>query len=141
MAYNYFPNVYNSPYLQMPNIPNNPAPVPQTTPRNSDFIIVRSEAEARNYPVAFGTTVTFKDENTPYMYTKTMGMSQLDRPVFEKYKLVKETAPDATQAAENAKNENGIEEKMRSEINALWREIDALKKKSNVKKVLEDEGA
>lgn len=37
--------------------------------------------------------MTFKDENQPYIYTKTMGFSQLDRPVFEKYKLIKEELP------------------------------------------------
>lgn len=72
---------------QMPQMP----PMPQIQQQNntrSDFVVVRSEEEARNYPVAFGNTVTFKHESEPYMYTKTMGVSQLDRPVFERYKLI-----------------------------------------------------
>lgn len=147
MAYNYFPNYYNSPYLQMPSVPNmqTPTPAPAAAPqqgvRNSDFVLVQSEDEARSYPVAFGNTVTFKNENMPYMYTKTMGMSQLDRPVFEKYKLVKETAVDAPESAKTAKDDNGVMEKLRGEIEAIWSEINALKKKSNVKKVLDDESA
>lgn len=66
--------------------------------QSNGFVMVRSEMEARNYPVAYGNSVTFKDETAPYIYSKTMGYSQLDRPVFEKYKLIKEEvsedAPD-----------------------------------------------
>lgn len=54
------------------------------------FIRVRNENEARMYPVAPGNSVTFIDEVQPYCYTKTVNMGQLDRPIFEKYRLVKE---------------------------------------------------
>ena len=131
MAFPYFPSIYQ-PAQMMPV----QTPVAQVTPSNrSDFILVRSEEEARNYPVAFGNTVTFKDENVPYMYTKTMGMSQLDRPVFEKYKLVKETAPVAPTTAEDPKSDNEVVEKLKSEIDAIWREIEAIKNKA-----LDEEG-
>ena len=60
--------------------------------QQSPFISVRNEMEARNYPVAYGNSVTFKDENAPFVYSKTMGFSQLDEPVFEKYRLIKEDA-------------------------------------------------
>jgi hypothetical protein len=53
------------------------------------FVRVQNENEARMYPVAPGNSVTFIDENAPFCYTKTVDMSQLDRPKFEKYKLVK----------------------------------------------------
>ena len=61
----------------------------QNMPTQSPFITVRSEAEARNYPVAYGNSVTFKDETSPYVYCKTV-FSQFDTPSFEKYRLVKE---------------------------------------------------
>lgn len=67
----------------------------------TSFVNVRSEAEARNYPVAYGNSITFKDETQPYVYTKTMGFSQLDRPVFEKYRLVKEEAQESPQIAQS----------------------------------------
>ena len=57
---------------------------------NGGFVSVASEEDARRYPVAPGNSVTFKNENAPYVYTKTMGFSQLDRPLFEKFRLVKE---------------------------------------------------
>ena len=62
------------------------------------FVRVRNENEARMYPVAPGNSVTFIDEVQPYCYTKTVNMGQLDRPIFEKYRLVKEddgTAPES----------------------------------------------
>lgn len=58
--------------------------------QNGGFVCVSSEDEARRYPVAPGNSVTFKNENAPYVYTKTMGFSQLDRPLFEIFRLVKE---------------------------------------------------
>lgn len=58
--------------------------------QNGGFISVRNIDVAKNYPVAPGNSVTFKDETAPYVYTKTMGFSQLESPIFEKYRLVKE---------------------------------------------------
>ena len=71
---------YNNPYYN----------VPQYNQQQTGFISVRNIEEARNYPVAPGNSITFKDETAPYVYTKTMGFSQLERPTFERYKLVKE---------------------------------------------------
>ena len=75
-----YPNGYPNNFYQYQNYPQH----------NTGFITVRSEEEARNYPVAVGNSVTFRNENEPYCYTKTMGFSQLDRPVFEKYRMIKE---------------------------------------------------
>ena len=119
----YYPNYYqygqNMPMQQMQNVQQ----VPQI--QNGGFISVRSETEARNYPVAYGNSITFKDETQPYVYTKTMGFSQLDRPVFEKYKLVKEeTTETAIQAVSNS---NPIIDTLKDEITEIWAEIDVLK--------------
>lgn len=92
--------------------------------QNGGFVMVRSELEARNYPVAFGNSVTFKDETAPYIYSKTMGFSQLDRPIFEKYKLVKEETKDV---ASEPNTIDGI----KAELNRMWTEIDMLKERSN----------
>ena len=61
----------------------------------SGFVRVRDENEARMYPVAPGQSVTFINENAPYCYSKTVNMGQLDRPIFEKYRLVKEDDPSS----------------------------------------------
>ena len=110
--------------------------------QNSGFISVRNEFEARNYPVAYGNSVTFKDENAPYVYTKTMGFSQLESPRFEKYKLVKE---DPQEAQTETLTEKPIDLSMyaeKSQIESIWSEIEAIKKlipKNKKEKEKEDE--
>ena len=72
---------YNNPYM---------SPYMQQAPTQNSFVSVQNEQEARAYPVAPGKSATFQDESLPgIFYTKTMG-SQFDRPVFEKYRMVKE---------------------------------------------------
>lgn len=125
MAYNYYNNT--NPYLYQ--TPSNQQPLQI---QNGGFISVRSEQDARNYPVAPGNSVTFKDETAPYVYTKTMGFSQLDRPIFEKYKLIKEEVPDEALVS----TDTNISKKIEEEIARLWTEINSLKenKRSQQKK-------
>ncbi len=59
--------------------------------QNGGFVRVRDETEAINYPVAPGYSVTFIDETASHFYVKTAGLSQFDRPTFDKFKLVRET--------------------------------------------------
>ena len=124
MAYNYNPN-YFYPNLQQQQM-QQPQQIQQA---QSGFVSVRSEAEARSYPVAYGNSVTFKDENAPYIYTKTMGFSQLDRPIFDKYKLVKE---DATPEAPETPQNGSEHEKMRKDIAALWEAVNVLKQEEKL---------
>ena len=96
--YNYFPQTYQSQmYPQQmqggynQQITQTQTPQQGTTQiQQSGFIPVPSEEVARNYPVAPGNSVSFKNENAPYVYVKTMGYSPLDMPTFEKFRLVKE---------------------------------------------------
>lgn len=144
MAYNNFygpyQNAYN-PYQQyQPNFQQqmqNQSNYQQSQQQiqNGGFVSVHNENEARNYPIAPGNGVTFKDENAPYVYTKTQGFSQLDRPVFEKYRLVKEeeyqpqqVAQNAPASAEKTEQASNIDYALKSDLKALWDEIEALKK-------------
>ena len=72
-------------------------PVQQYPMTQGGFVRIRNESEAKLYPVAPGNSVAFIDENAPYVYTKTVNMGQLDRPIFEKYRLVKEEDNPASQ--------------------------------------------
>ena len=106
----------------------------QTQPQiqNGGFIQVHNEDEARNYPIAPGNSVTFKDENAPYVYTKTMGFSQLDRPIFEKYRLVKEDdmpTQNPPVSAEIAQQTNNIDYALKADLTALQAEIETLKQR------------
>lgn len=149
MAYNNFyspyQNVYN-PYQQyqpnfqqqmqnQSNYQQSQQPIQQQI-QNGGFVSVHNENEARNYPIAPGNSVTFKDENAPYVYTKTQGFSQLDRPVFEKYRLVKEeeyqpqqVARSAPTSAEKTEQASNIDYALKSDLRALWGEIEELKKR------------
>jgi len=87
-----YPQQYGYP-IQQPQPLQQPIQQPaQPQIQNGGFLSAPNEAYARNYQVALGTSVTFKDENAPYVYEKTMGFSQLEGPKFEKYRLIKEEA-------------------------------------------------
>lgn len=137
--YNQYSNFY--PQQIQPN--NYQMQSQQQQIQSGGFIPVPSEDVARNYPVAPGNSITFKNENAPYVYTKTMGFSQLDRPIFEKYKLVREEdAPESTQTAQidhiDTKAIDTAIDKLNGEIEAIWSEISGIKeqtKKPTTKRV------
>lgn len=116
MPYNYYPyqptfQNYQQPAQQPPQI------------QMTGFISVRNIDEARTYPVAPGNSVTFKDENAPYVYTKTQGFSQLDRPIFERYRLVKEDIAEEIRPD----NEKATEYALKADLEAVEKEIAEIK--------------
>lgn len=155
MAYNsYVPYgyPYYNPYAYQPQQAQYSPPQQQNQPQpqqnsqqiqHSGFVLVQSEQEARAYPVAPGNSITFKDETAPYCYVKTMGFNQLDRPTFERYRLVKEDMPqDAVKSPtghDSDEHGNCVSFDAKREIDALWREIEALKDKSKEKEVKKTE--
>ena len=110
--------------------------------QNGGFISVPSIDVARNYHVSPGTSVTFIDENAPYVYTKKRGSSQLDQPIFEKYRLVKEEDIVNIENQGSVKNDEKTPdyivkadlEPLVNEINYLKDEISKLSKRNNQKK-------
>ena len=66
---------------------------PQPQAQSNAIIHVPSEEVARRWDVAPNSSVTFIDDSKPYCYTKSMGMSMLEAPVFKRFKLVEETEP------------------------------------------------
>ena len=133
---------YFNPYYQPVQMPMQQQMMPA---QSSSFVSVRNEMEARNYPIAPGNSITFKDEMAPYVYTKTMGFSQLDRPVFEKYKLIKETVAEPSdlpvEGGSDVQAINPALDELKAEIGQIWSEIDMLKKDSpkSRKKVNDDD--
>ena len=69
--------------------------------QSNTFVPIPSEEDARNCPIQRGSSITFRDENLPYIYIKTLGFGQLDSPIFEKYRIIKEDA-QSTRKAENS---------------------------------------
>ena len=84
------------------------------------FISVNSEQQARNWPIAPGNSLTFKDESSPYIYTKTMGLSQFETPIFEKYRLTKEEDPQA-------EGKTPLPEEFKNDIQTLKNEFNNIK--------------
>lgn len=103
----------------------------QPTIQQSGFVLVQSEQEARAYPVAPGNSITFKDESGPFCYVKTMSFNQLDRPTFERYRLVKENAPSEARESPTTHEQPAPTKTYatKDDLAAIWDELDALKEK------------
>lgn len=145
--YQQYPQQQAQQPIQQPQQPIAP-PIQQPSPQpiSSGLISIPSETDARNYPVGYGQSVSFRDENAPYLYTKTMGFSQLEPPKFEKYKLIKESADSPDKPLENNQTEklptyaekSDIED-VRAEIRGLKDEVAKLKEKKKKKEVIVDD--
>lgn len=136
----YYPNYNfpNYPVYQPPQMPIQTAPqiTPQTPPqqtqtteiRNGGFISVGSEAEARNYPVAPGNSVTFYDANSRHCYEKT-SVSQLEAPKFKRYRLVEEeeTPVNASVSVQTQPEIKDVAYATKKEMSGVLSEIEALK--------------
>lgn len=114
------PFQYQNPFQANVNIP--------TTPIQDNMIVsVQSEQDARNYLVAYGHSIIFKDENKPLVfYTKT-AISQFEPPVFKIYDLVERTQETPVNAPENVKSMDLSTFVTKDEFGALQKELQALK--------------
>lgn len=88
MGYPYYPQNFN-PYNPYAQLPQTSVPVQQQN-QSTSFIHVQSEEQAREWSVAPNSSMTFIDDNAPFCYTKTMGGSMLEPPVFKRFRLVEE---------------------------------------------------
>lgn len=127
MAYNTWggyqtpaPQTYGQYQQQMPQQPMPPQQSQYQSIQNGGIVLDVTEEYARNYPVAAGTRVFFKDGQLPYLYAKAMGFSLMDSPVFEKFKLVKEEAEPVKETGNTAIEElSGAISELKKEINSL----------------------
>lgn len=124
-------NIYN-PY----GFPQQMNQMNQINQQYSGLIPVPSEADARNYPLAFGVSMSFKDEHAPFIYVKTMGRSQFDLPTFEKYRLVKEEIKEEPEAREDFGPEIA---ELRKELEAIRFDVEEMKIKKKKKTEGENE--
>ena len=103
----YFPAGYN-PYQQAAMQQYQQAIAPQIQPQpqaqQSNLIHVPSENHAREWTVALNSSVMFIDDNSPYIYTKTAGTSQLEPAVFKRFKIIEDSGNNnnVPQSIENA---------------------------------------
>lgn len=118
MAYETWGNALYGPYG--PQQPGSSTMQQSPQIQNGGFVTVPSEEAVKSYPVARGTTVTFKIEMQPYIYTKTVGHSLLDPPIIEKFRLVKESEEPSE------KSNTGIDEIL-AELSNMKKDIATLK--------------
>lgn len=85
MLNNYYPLNYQNPYqqMQMSQLPqmqnyNNQNP-------NTLFMRLKTVEEARNYPVAPGTTIISVTDDAKHCCIKSLGTSPFDTPIFNEY--------------------------------------------------------
>lgn len=122
----YYPQQYQQQYQQMQQ------QMAQPQMQNGGCVPVWAEQEARNYPVARGVSVTFRDETAPYIYIKSMGFGQQDRPIFEIYKKV-----------DDDKEEKGTPDyidEFNKQIATLWGEVNAIKEAKKTNSRRKDDG-
>lgn len=136
--YSYQPYQYQAPVMQQTPMQT---PVPQAvqtqpmqqpvqqtqTIQNGGFVSVPNEATARNWPVAPGNSVTFKDENAPYCYIKTMSFNQFETPQFVKYRLVREDAVIEPTSDANQEVVPVPEYALKTDVDAISAVIDEVK--------------
>lgn len=125
MAYSFFPQFNPFGFNSNTGMNNNQYNVSQYQ-QQPQILRVQSEEQARQYPVAAGNSITFIDENKPYCYTKSMGFSQLEPPMFEKYRLVKEMPAEMH---ENAPEAHAVNDSIDLSAYATKAEIGALNKR------------
>lgn len=124
--FNYYPSYGYNPYSYTQNFQQQQAQQPQPPQQqqtlNGGYVTVRSEEEARTYPVAPGASVTFFNETEPFCYKKSAGTSPLDPPTFEIYQITK------VESVSNGQGINNTSETQKAETGAIFEEIEALKK-------------
>ena len=121
---NYYP--YN-PYYSQPYQTTNSQmqqPIQPQQIHNGGYVSVRSEDEARMYPVAPGNSVTFINELAPFQYKKTMGFSQFDKPIFEVFEVIPKKPSASEETKEPTKD---IEYALKTDLTAIFATIDTLK--------------
>ena len=122
-------------YPQYPQQPINPEP-----PKQIQYSVVNAPSVdyARSYPVAPGNSISFKIENQPFLCTKSMGFSPLEKPVFETYRLVKEDDVEIVESKpEYALKDDikGLEER----ISELENSVKPTRRKKEAEKEAENE--
>ena len=121
--------VYNPYQLYNPSMQQN------ARQDGNTLIPIHNIQEVFNYPVAPGNSVSFKHETEPYIFIKTMGISQFDSPQIIKYKLVKEDISDSNSMPSNStpneeKTLNEVDlEPILDDIKLIKEEIEKIKQR------------
>lgn len=124
--YENYPNPY--PYVNPYSGLARPQQPIMTQQPNNTFVPVSNINEAKNYMVAYGNSVIFRDENQPMVfYTKTAN-SQFEAPIFKIFDMVERKQEMPVNAPKDEKAMDLPVYVTKEEFGALQKELDALKK-------------
>lgn len=115
------PNPYSNQNMNM-NMPQ----MPQV--QDNVIIPVQNEQEARNYLVAPGHSVNFKDENKPMVFYAKTVISQFEPPIFKIFDMVERTPESPVNAPQHTQTMDLSIYATKDEIQAVQKELQALKK-------------
>jgi len=93
--------------------------------RPYSYNYVRDENEARNWPTAPGNHLVFENQNGQYFYTKSLGFSPNEKPVFAIYK--REDYVESAQTTEQIE-QNPLQTEFDNFKNSNQLELEALRK-------------
>lgn len=93
--------------------------------RPYNYNYVRDENEARNWQIAPGNHLVFENQNGQYFYTKSLGFSPNEKPVFAIYK--REDYVESAQATEQIE-QNPLKEEFDNFKSSNQLELEALRK-------------
>lgn len=137
MAYNnYYPATYNpnygaNPYYQQ--LVAQQQQMAQPPQIRSSVVYTNSKDEAVNCPVAPGNSVFFINTSAKECYEKTAPLSPMDPFIFKIYDLVERVASNGSANAQNSpsaeKQRKDIAYAAKEDLEAVWREIEAIKNK------------
>ena len=121
----FYPQSYQQNYGQ----PINQQPQ-QSTPQiqNGGFVSIPNEDMVNSYPVGMGNCVTFKVEGKPIVLEKSVGFSQFEAPRIKKFRLVEEVDTTEQRPVQTEPKSNDKIEQLKSDIESLQGEVDAIKK-------------
>ena len=122
----YNPYQYQNPFQQYPFQQQNQSLINQPQMQSGGFISVASEDEAVKWAVAPGNVITFKVQGKPIVIEKSMGFSQLEEPKVERYRLVKEDAPEPEPTNEPEYATRACVDALEAEIGDLKKDVDTL---------------
>ncbi len=100
----------------------------QQPQQQSSLLHVQSEQQAREWSVSPGTSMMFIDDNRPFIYTKSAGMSQLEPAVFKVFQVSEIGAESASKSAPAPAGVDIPDYVQRGEIEAIRAELDDIRK-------------
>lgn len=82
------------------------------------YFFVKEQSEAVNWPIAPGNFLVFKDQDNIHFYTKSLGYSPYDRPMFEVY---------TREVRVQESNHDSAIQELREAMSALQKQISEIK--------------